>query len=256
MTGGQKKGRKKFWRLKKKEEGRPQDKILSKDTPFYTKEAYKALRTNLIFSLPDAGSKVIIITSASPGEGKSTNSLNLAITFAEMGAKVCLVDCDLRMPKLAGLMSQKGVPGLSNTLVHLNSLEEVLRHTKYENLDCIYAGEIPPNPAELLVSEKMDEILTSLRERYDYIFLDTPPVNTVTDVSLLAGKANGTVLVVRQGVTVKEDLSEAVHQLTFVKAKVLGVILNDTVQNGSKGYRYDKGRYAMEESSAGKKAEG
>ena len=254
MKEGKKRGQKKIWSLKKQEADCPQDRILTKDTSFYIKEAYKALRTNLIFSLPAEGCKVIIITSAGPGEGKSTNSLNLAITFAELGAKVCLVDCDLRIPRLAKLMSQKEGPGLSNLLVQLNSLEEILHHTKYENLDCVYAGEVPPNPAELLISERMDKFMASLREEYDYIFLDTPPVNTVTDVSLLAARANGAVLVVRQGVTEKEELAEAIHQLDFVKAKVLGIIFNDVPVTGSKGYRYGRERYSAESLSARAKA--
>lgn len=236
--------KKRLFKSKKTDSGsRPEDKILSEHTPFFAKEAYKALRTNLIFSLPDAGSKVILITSSCASEGKSTSCLNTAITFAETGARVCLVDCDLRKPNIAKLMMQKGSPGLSNVLVHLNQLDEVIRHSKYQNLDCIYSGDIPPNPAELLVSSKMEEVLEALCQQYDYIFIDTPPVNVVTDVSLLAGRANGVLLVVKQGETTKEDLEEAVQQLEFVKARILGVLLNGVKASGRKGAKYGKKGY-------------
>lgn len=219
------------------------DRVLSEDSPFFVKEAYKALRTNLVFSLTETGGKIILFTSPCAAEGKSTNCLNTAITFAETGAKVCVVDCDLRKPNLARLNNEKGNPGISNVLVNLNSLDEVIRKSKYPNLDFIYSGNIPPNPAELLVSGKMDKTLEELAGKYDYVFMDTPPINVVTDTTLLVGRANGVLLVVRQGETTKDDISDALQQLEFVKAKVLGVLFNDFKLEQKSRYSRKNGKY-------------
>lgn len=221
-----------FWKLKKKkQEELPEDKILSETTPFAVRESYKALRTNLAFSLPNEGHRTVVVTSAYVSEGKSTSCLNTAITFAETGAKVCVVDCDLRKPNIAKLCMQKGSPGLSNVLARFNKLEDVIRKSKYPNLDFLYSGDIPPNPAELLESAEMDRVLHILAEKYDYVFIDTPPVNVVTDAVLLAGRVDGVLLVVNQQRTTRAELSKAVSQLEFIKAKILGVLLNDIKAN-------------------------
>ena len=234
---------KKTFTPKKVEEGTPSEKILSEHSRFFVKEAYKALRTNLIFSLTETGGKVILITSSGAAEGKSTSCLNLAITFADMGAKVCVVDCDLRKPSISRLCEEKGSPGLSNVLVNLNKLPEVIRKSKYNNMDVIYSGEIPPNPAELLSSNKMEEVLRELAQQYDYVFVDTPPVNVATDASLLAVKANGVLLVVRQGKTTNDELAEAIQQLEFVKARIIGMLFNDTKITSNKKGRYMRKDY-------------
>lgn len=235
---------KKALRAKKTDGIAPSEKILSNHSRFFVKEAYKTLRTNLIFSLTETGGKVILITSSGAAEGKSTSCLNVAITFADMGAKVCVVDCDLRKPSIARLCQEKATPGISNVLVNLNGLEEVIRKSKFnKNLDMIYSGEIPPNPAELLASYKMEEILTQLAQTYDYVFVDTPPVNVATDASVLAVKANGVLMVVRQGQTTNDELAEAMQQLEFVKARVLGMLFNDTKLTSGK-----KGRYVRKDS--------
>lgn len=230
-------------RPKKTDECPPSERVLSENSRFFVKEAYKALRTNLIFSLTETGGKIILITSPGSSEGKSTNCLNLAITFADMGAKVCIVDCDLRKPSISRLCEDKGTPGLSNVLVNLNELDEVIRKSKYNNLDIVYSGEIPPNPAELLASDKMETVLTTLAERYDYVFLDAPPVNVATDASLLSVKANGVLLLVRQGQTVSDELAEAIQQLEFVKARIIGALFNDTKLTSNKKGRYMRKGY-------------
>ncbi len=216
-----------------------EEKILSDLSPFYVKEAYKALRTNMIFSLPAKQDKVILISSAGVAEGKTTSCLNIGITFAEAGIKVCVVDCDLRRPNVGRLLRTKGRPGLSNYLARMNSLDEVIRHSKYENLDIIFAGDIPPNPAELLASDEMEELLKELGQRYDYVFVDTPPVNVVTDASLIASKTSGVLLVVNQQRTNKSDFAKAIAQLEFVKAKVLGALYNGAkAEFVGGGYKY------------------
>ena len=233
----------KAFRKKRIIETEPGEKILSENSRFFVKESYKALRTNLIFSLTETGGKVILVTSAGASEGKSTSCLNVAITFADMGAKVCVVDCDLRKPTIAKMCKQKGAPGISNVLVNLNNLSDVIRKGIFPNLDIIFSGEIPPNPAELLASAKMEEVLKELAEKYDYVFVDTPPVNVATDASLLAVKVNGVLMVVRQGQTTNDELAEAVQQLEFVKARIMGMLFNDNKLASSKRGRYIRKDY-------------
>ncbi len=212
-------------------------KILNDSTAFQVKEAYKVLRTNIMFSLPSQSSKIIAMTSASASEGKTTNAVNLAISFAETGAKVLLIDADLRRPNVARMLKEKSIPGLSNALLQFTSLEKVIKHTSYENLDAIYSGDIPPNPAELLSSPAMEELLQRLAPRYDYIFIDTPPVNIVTDTTIISRLASGVVVAVEANATEKTNLVNAVSQLEFVEAKILGFILHHVVASHSSKYK-------------------
>lgn len=221
------------------------EKVIGSDSSFQVREAYKTLRTNLIFSLPQEGCKKICISSSIASEGKSTNCINLAITFAETGAKVLVIDCDLRRPNISKLLNKKSHPGLSNVLVGLNSLEEVVQESGYQNLDVIFSGNVPPNPAELLGSEKMHDIIDTLSEKYDYIFFDTPPVNIVTDTTILAKWMSGVVLVALYNSTDKDSIEEAIKQLEFAGAKILGFVLNGVVygNNGSYKYNYKRNKY-------------
>ena len=173
-------------------------RILSKDLGFDIHESYKELRTNIMFSLPGSGCKVISVTSGIASEGKSTTCFNAAITFAETGAKVIVIDCDLRRPNVANLLHIRKEKGLSNILINDCKLEDAIIRTDYNGLDTIIAGNIPPNPAELLSSAPMKELIDNLRGKYDYIFLDTPPVNVVTDASLLTTIVDGYIIVVKQ----------------------------------------------------------
>ena len=223
------------------------EKILNNKTSFHVREAYKALRTNLIFSLPSDTCKKIVITSALASEGKSTNALNLAITFAEMDARVLIIDCDLRRPNLARLLDVPNAPGLSNYLVGLNSSDEIIHKTTYNNLSIITAGNIPPNPVELLSSENMGRLIEKLETEFDYIFLDTPPVNLVIDTIVISKYVHGIVLIALQNSTDKEALRYALKQIKFAGSKVLGFVLNGVVfgangdyknENKKKYYRY------------------
>ena len=157
--------REKLHRLMVQDHEFVREKILNSKSSFHVREAYKTLRTNLIFSLPSDACKKLVVTSALASEGKSTNCLNLAITFAEMDAKVLIVDCDLRRPNLARLLDVQNAPGLSNYLVGLNSLDEVVHQSTYNNLSYITAGNIPPNPVELLGSGNMEKLVEKLEER-------------------------------------------------------------------------------------------
>lgn len=226
--------------------------ILKDESSFHIKEAYKTLRTNIMFSLPMEGCKIIAVTSSLASEGKSINCLNLAITFAETGAKVLLVDCDLRRPNVARLLDRNVSPGLSNVLVNLSNLDTVMQKTDFDNLDVIYSGDIPPNPTELLSSPKMGEILHSLAKQYDYIFLDTPPVNLIADTTILSKYVSGLVIIVRQNKSVKDALLDTVNQLRFVEAKILGFVLNGSpIITGGKYKKYSKykGYYRYEYST-------
>lgn len=225
------------------------ERVLNDDTPFFIKESYKAIRTNIIFSLPGEGCKKIAVTSALMGEGKSTTCLNMAITFAETGAKTLIIDADLRRPNVSTLLEQKVTPGLSNVLVGLSKLDDVVRKTSYENLDAVFSGEIPPNPTELLISDQMEKILSKLSESYDYIFIDCPPIKVVTDAAIIAKYVAGIVLVVRQGETTRDDVSEAKKLLEFTGTRLLGTILNgdDKKYGYTKHGGYEKGYYMADD---------
>lgn len=229
--------------FKKKIQNEPEDRkyILQKESSFLMREAYTTLRTNILFSLPAGGCKVIAVTSAHRSEGKSTNCVNMAISFGQLGAKVLIIDCDLRRPNVNRLMEEKADTGLSNLLIGLCDFGEAVRKTKYENLDAIYAGEIPPNPTELLCSERMIVLMEALSKGYDYIFIDTPPVCVVSDAAILSKFVSGIVFVVKSGQTDRKAVADAVHHLEFSKTKILGYVLANLPIKGGKYGRY--GRY-------------
>lgn len=208
--------------------------ILRERSPFMMREAYKALRTNVAFSLPGSEAKCIAVTSANRSEGKSYNSINLAISFAQIGKKVVVIDCDMRLPTVASKLGVRAKPGLSDFLIGEAEMKEILQHTT-EGIDIIPAGSIPKDPTGLLESEELEELLDALRQHYDYIMVDLPPVNTVTDAAILSRCIDGFLLVVRHDNTEHKDIAEMLRQLRFAGAKVLGFVYND-VPVGSKRY--------------------
>ena len=223
------------------------ESILSDESRFNIKEAYKTTRTNIMFSLNSTeGAKVVILTSSIPGEGKTLTALNTAVSFAMTGARVLLVDCDLRKAKIHKYMLTENKIGLSNVLGGFDKLEDAIRTSQKYGIDFITAGHTPPNPIELLSSEKMKKIVEELREKYDYIFLDTPPVNIVADTAAMSEMTDGVLFVVRHKYTTHDMIYKAVSSLEFVIAKILGFILNDvdlssytyTGKNKFKNYRY------------------
>jgi capsular exopolysaccharide synthesis family protein len=215
--------------------------ILTEDSPFAVQEAYKAIRTNLIFSIPEEKCKKILLTSSMQGEAKSTTSTNLAIAFAQNHDRVLLIDCDLRLPTDADKLGIARTPGLSNVLVGMCSVDDAIQRLPSE-LDVITAGDTPPNPSELLGSAKMEQLMEQLEGRYDYIILDTPPVNTVADASILTKLVSGVVVVVRQGISTRESLNDALTKLNLTDAKVLGFIMTGVVNEKRKnGYGYGYG---------------
>jgi len=189
-------------------------------------EAYRTLRTNLMFS-QSVRLRTMVVTSAGPADGKTTTSSNVAATFAQQGMRVVLVDCDLRRPRIHEVFGMDKEPGLSQLILGYNGVEEVIRPSGVENLSIISSGTPPPNPSELLGSERMMVVLRDLREHFDLVVLDTPPVLLAPEASVLAAGADGVVLVVRAGVTQRAAAQDASQQLHTVGANLVGTVLND-----------------------------
>ncbi len=241
------------------------DKLMGPNLSFGAAEAYKLLRTNLSFGLPDkAGCKVIGVTSALRGEGKSTTAVNIAYTMAQTNQRVLLLEADLRLPTVAEKTRLNKIPGLSNLLAGQCSGKDVLQHSHWMgDLWVIAAGDIPPNPAELVGSEQMETTIRRLSELFDVIVVDLPPVTAVSDALLMSRLVDGMVVVVRQNYCDRGALDEAIRKLRYADAKVLGFVMTDT-QTGSKNYRrygrrygkdyYDQGYY-KKAAEAGKKAQ-
>lgn len=225
--------------LDKKEVENRKKTVLSEDTAFVAKESYKSSRTNIIFSTPDGdGCNVILFTSSVPGEGKTTTCVNTAISFAQTGVRVLLIEADMRRPRICECFNYEIKEGLSNVLGGFVEADKAIKHIDEYDLDVLAAGWIPPNPTELLASRKIKEVLDALKEKYDYIFIDTPPVNTVTDAVLLTKYVSGVIVVVRSKYTMRQNLTKAVNTLKFSNAKILGFIVNDSyVSRNNTRYR-------------------
>lgn len=214
--------------LRKKNKGASSavQKIITDNTEFYVLETYKAMRTKIMFSMPKTpDGKVIAITSSIPNEGKTTTSINLAITFAKTGAKVLIIDCDMRKSRIHRYLEIERGDGISNILCGFSSIEDTIKKEVRENLDVLTAGEIPPNPAELLQNEVFGETLAKLKTQYDYIFIDTPPMSVVTDAAIVMRLATGGVVVIRQDVTTFDVLDETMEMVKESKTKLIGVII-------------------------------
>lgn len=212
---------------------------------FAASEAYKLLRTKLQFSFADeSASRVIGFSSALSGEGKSLSAVNLAYTLSQLDKKVILIDCDMRRPTLSEKLAIQKVPGLSGYLTNQHSLEDSIQNCNLKNeetaFSVIAAGQNPPNPIELLSSARMTKFLQALRQKYDYIILDLPPVGEVSDAMAVAKETDGMLLVVRQNYCDRLVLKDAVRQFQFINAKILGVVYNCATENSG---RYGKGYY-------------
>jgi capsular exopolysaccharide synthesis family protein len=194
--------------------------------PHHYSEAFRHIRTNVLFSSADEGSKSLVVTSTGPCEGKSVVSSNIAISLALAGQRVLLIDADMRRPKLHELFGVAAEPGLSNVIVGNAKASDAVKRTTTANLWLMVAGKTPPNPAELLGSKRFKDFLTSLHEHFDWVIIDTPPVMAVTDASVLAHIATGVVFVVGAEMTGRGPAKAALEQLDAAKAKYLGGILN------------------------------
>ena len=203
-------------------------------------ESFKAIRTNLQFVDVDKQPKVIVISSALPSEGKTTTVINLAITFAQAGQKVCLVEADLRKPRVAQYLGIDGSVGLTNVLAGQVPLSEALVPWNRGMLQVLPSGPVPPNPSELLASEQMGHLLEYLRNDFDYVFIDGAPLLPVTDAAVVARVTDGVLMMVRFGKTTHEQLHRATETLSAVGARLLGPVIN-FVPSGSEGYGYGYG---------------
>lgn len=216
-------------------------KLLNNETPFAVKEAYNSIRTKLIFMTHDEKCPVFAMTSALPRDGKSINVINLAITFSQLNKKILVIDGDMRKPTMHKYFKCGHNNGLSEVLAGI-SQDVNVRLTQFENLSFLPAGDIPPNPAELLSNKvKVNELLEFLKGNFDYIFIDCPPVEVVTDATLLSDHISGYLFIVRSGKLRAADLKHAVSGIQDVNGKILGFILNDT--SGIAQNYYRKGYY-------------
>jgi capsular exopolysaccharide synthesis family protein len=200
-------------------------------------EAARSIRSNIMFMSPDHPPKLLLVTSAGVGEGKTTTSVSLATTFAQAGARTLLVDLDLRRPRIHRIFKTGNEHGVTSVLFGEDSLDDAIKATEIENVWVLPAGRIPPNPAELLMSEKLLDLLEQLRGKFDRIIIDSPPVNPITDAVILGTRVDGTVFVVRSFKATIDQVRHATRALSDVNAKVLGVILN-AVDLGRLEYKY------------------
>ncbi|KYG59286.1 CpsD/CapB family tyrosine-protein kinase [Planococcus maritimus] len=202
-------------------------------------EQYRTIRTTINFSLPGNEMKTLLFTSASKEEGKSTTSANMAIVFAESGKKVLLVDADMRKPTLHHTFHLNNHMGLSNLLIGKGELEQSVRDSGIQGLELLTSGQIPHNPAELLDSPMLDRLIEKMKERYDLIIFDSPPILSVSDSKIMANKCDGTVLVVNTGKTEKQSAIKARDSLTTSKAYIVGVVMNNYKLSKDHYYSYE-----------------
>ncbi len=220
----------------------PQKMLLSDKSAFSVKEAYKTLRTNIMFSLPGKESKCIGVVSPDRGDGKSSVAINLAISFAQLNKKVIIVDCDLRLPTIASKLGIDPKPGLTNFLSgNQESDQPLIRRSPEYGIDIMTSGDVPPDPTALLGSKQMSEFIVLLKKYYDYIILDFPPATIVSDAALLSGIVDGYLIVVRHNESEFSKINETLRQMQFADAKILGFVYNGKEEH--KKY-YRKGRYS------------
>lgn len=214
-------------------------------------EAYRVLRTNIQYSSVDKPLKTIVVTSAGPMEGKTTTIANLAVTFAQAGSKVLLIDTDLRKPKVHKVFTLLNSRGLTNLLTSKDGFVSFIRHDVVENLDILTSGTIPPNPSEVLNSNSMRDFLEKVKAEYDIILLDSPPVGSVTDASIISTYVDGTILVAKSGKVEIDAVKRAKETLEKVNANIIGVVLNNLDKKTlGNNYYY---QYYYSEENAGKK---
>lgn len=214
---------------------------ISSDLKFRIEEAYKSIRANIMFSVVKKGCKIIVVSSSLPNEGKTTTTVNLAASISQADQRVLLIDGDLRKPKIHQYFSISSAPGLTDYLSDVASARHkmdifgIIHPTKYENLSVIASGTIPPNPAELLGSDFMRDFLNGISKDFDYIIIDTPPLNVVSDALPLIRESDGIVLVVRDNQTTHPELQKALSSLEFIDAKILGFVVNFVESKAGKG---------------------
>jgi len=218
--------------------------MISEPGQFQIIESYKTVRANLLFSLSTLPSRIVLVSSAEPNAGKSYTTSNLAITMAQTGSRVLLIDADMRKPKLHKLFQRDNSQGLSKLLGGFmdDNLSGIYMGVS-PGLDLITSGPVPPNPSELLGHERAERILKACTEAYDYIFIDTPPVNVVSDALMLHHSIAGIMMVARSGQTTYDDFQRALEKFASVGAPFLGAVVVDVKKKRSNYNRYGRYRY-------------
>lgn len=201
-------------------------------------EAYRVLRTNIQFSAIDQEVKVISVTSAQPKEGKTTTTANLAVAYAQDGKRVMLIDADLRKPTMHRVFTRTNRKGLTNVLANLGTLEEEVQTTDVDHLYILTSGPLPPNPAEILATKRMEQLLTELKQQYDVILIDTPPALALTDAQIMATRSDGVILVVSAGTSKRDLVKKCKQNMERVNANILGVVLNNQNRKDAESYYY------------------
>ncbi len=209
-------------------------------------EAFRILRTNLQFVDVDRDKKVFVVTSSVPGEGKTSTASNVALSLQEAGERVLLIDADLRRPQLARLFGLEPSVGLTSVLLGRIELQEAIQSHRPSGMDVLTSGNLPPNPAELLQSQSMHQLLGKARTEYDVIVIDTSPLLPVTDAALIAAQVDGALVVVRQGKTTRDQLTHSLERLEAVGARALGLALNMVPSRARGGYGYGYGYAPVE----------
>ncbi len=204
---------------------------------FAVVESYKMIRTNLLFLLSQSNEKSITVSSSVAGEGKSTSAINIAVAFSQLGCRVLLIDADMRKPSVHKKLRLSNEKGLSSILVGFSQLDESITEVN-PNFHVMTAGPTPPNPSELLGSDQMTALLDKLEHTYDYIIIDTPPVNIVPDALVVAPNTSGIVFVVQDFITPHAQFQKALSSIEFAGVRMLGVILNGSSGGTTKKYRY------------------
>lgn len=230
--------------LSKKGTNRTDQQLVTDSSPFHIREAFKTIRTNLLFTLATTDSKTVVLSSAMPNEGKSTTAVNLSIVLAQTGAQVLLMDCDLRKPSVHRLFKLSTEKGVTSILCGIDKIEQALNENVVPNLDIITAGPMSPNPSELLGSSRMKDLLDIVQKAYDYVILDASPMNIVSDAIIVSKNTAGIVLVTRQGQSRHDQLQKCIESCEFAEVNILGIILNESRGTNRGFYGYKNGYYS------------
>jgi capsular exopolysaccharide synthesis family protein len=206
--------------------------IINSNTNFHVLEAYKNLRTNLLFALSTSESNIVVVTSSEPATGKSYTCANLSVTMALAGNRVLLIDADMRKPMLHKLFAVDNLEGLSGLLSTTVDIKNNVHREVAPYVNLITSGVIPPNPSELLGHQRMQKLLDTISKYYDYVFIDAPPVNVVSDAMLLAKYSAGVLVVARQRQTTVDELQAVIDKYDEIDSNILGVVVTDVSRSG------------------------
>lgn len=227
-------------------QGKSADPMIDGDVPIFS-EAFRGLRTNVLFSSAAQGMQSIVVTSTGPGEGKSVVTANLAIALAKAGQRVLLIDADLRRPRVHQIFGRKQEPGLSNLMIGASKASDVVQQVRVPNLWVLTAGKIPPNPAEMLGAKRFNDFLKSLSNHFDWVLIDSPPVMAVADACVIAHRTSGVLFVIASDSTSRHAAKQAVDQLVQARARIVGGVLNrvDLEKNPYYYSKYYKKEYTQ-----------